>query len=107
MSIIQPFTSDYDEFLRDESRSVGTASCIAFPESESDVAAIMRELHERGTSITIQGSRTGLAAGAVPQDGCILNLSRMNRYLGMRRDAEGRFFLRVQPGLTLMELTPP
>lgn len=104
MSIIQPFTSDYDEFLRDESRSVGTANCIAFPESESDVAAIMRELHERGTSITIQGSRTGLAAGAVPQDGCILNLSRMNRYLGMRRDAEGRFFLRVQPGLTLMEL---
>ena len=104
MTIIQPFTSDYDEFLRDESRSVGTASFIAFPETEDDVCAVLRELHAEGTPVTVQGSRTGLAAGAVPQGGCILNLSRMNRYLGMRRDEDGRFFLRVQPGITLMEL---
>ena len=104
MTIIQPFTSDYDEFLRDESRSVGTASFIAFPETEDDVCAVLRELHAEGTPVTVQGSRTGLAAGAVPQGGCILNLSRMNRHLGMRRDEDGRFFLRVQPGITLMEL---
>ncbi len=104
MTIIQPFTPDYDEFLRDESRSVGNADFIAFPETEEEVRDALRELHGQGAPITVQGSRTGLAAGAVPQGGCILNLSRMNRYLGMRRNADGRFFLRVQPGLTLMEL---
>ena len=56
MTIIQPFTSDYDEFLRDESRSVGTASFIAFPETEDDVCAVLRELHAEGTPVTVQGS---------------------------------------------------
>ena len=31
----------------------------------------------------------------------ILNLSRMNRILGIRRDEAGRFLLRVQPGVAL------
>ncbi|MFR7751220.1 MAG: FAD-binding oxidoreductase, partial [Collinsella sp.] len=33
-----------------------------------------------------------------------LNTSRMNRYLGIRRDEQGRFLLRVAPGVVLSEL---
>ncbi len=137
--------SDCDDYLRDESRSVGFADSIAFPESEQDVRDIMAQLHEQGTPVTVQGARSGLAAGAVPHGGCVLNTSRMKRVLGLRKcdgeevcsdaarpagDALGRggagavadaadaavaapagavnpaagFVVRVQPGLSLMEL---
>ena len=44
-------------------------------------------------------------AGAVPDGGHVLNLSRMNRILGLREDREGkRFLLRVQPGVLLTDL---
>lgn len=104
MAEILPLTRDYDEYLRDESRFEGTAEYIAFPESENDVRNVLAALYPEGTPITVQGSRTGLAAGAAPLGGCILNLSHMNGFLGMRVDERGTFFLRVQPGLTLLEL---
>ncbi|MGQ9662208.1 MAG: FAD-binding oxidoreductase, partial [Kiritimatiellia bacterium] len=55
--------------------------------------------------VTIQGGRTGINGGAVPQGGHILNLSRMNRILKFRaeRDHE-RAYVTVQPGLSLAEL---
>lgn len=100
---IIPFTHDYAEYLRDESRNEGSADFIAFPETEEDVRSVLRTLHADAVPITIQGMRTGLAAGAVPEGGCILNLSRMDRYLGMREEG-GRFFLRMQPGVMLLDL---
>ena len=101
---IKPFTDEFEEYGRDESRSSGEASSISFPTSEDEVRAVLRQLHADGTPVTVQGARTGLAAGAVPHGGHILNTSRMNRYLGLRRDGEGRFLLRVEPGVVLSEL---
>ena len=101
---IKPFTDEFEEYGRDESRSSGEASSISFPTSEDEVRAILRQLHVDGVPVTVQGARTGLAAGAVPHGGHILNTSRMNRYLGLRRDDEGRFLLRVEPGVVLSEL---
>lgn len=101
---IHPFGTDYEDYARDESRSRGEAESISFPESEEEVRDILRALHPDAVPVTVQGARTGLAAGAVPHGGHIMNLSRMNRYLGMRRDARGRFYLRVQPGVVLLDL---
>lgn len=101
---IQPWPVEFDDFLHDESRNRGHAETISFPRAEEDVRAAVRELHADAVPITVQGARTGLAAGAVPQGGHVLNLSRMNRCLGLRQDEQSRFFLRVQPGLVLSEL---
>lgn len=101
---IQPWSVEFDDFLHDESRNRGHAETISFPRTEEDVRAVVRELHAGAVPITVQGARTGLAAGAVPQGGHVLNLSRMNRCLGLRQDERGRFFVRVQPGLVLSEL---
>ncbi|WP_297182038.1 FAD-binding oxidoreductase [uncultured Enorma sp.] len=101
---IQPWSVEFDDFLHDESRNRGHAETISFPRAEEDVRAAVRELHADAVPITVQGARTGLAAGAVPQGGHVLNLSRMNRCLGLRQDERGRFFVRVQPGLVLSEL---
>lgn len=101
---IQQWSAEFDEFLHDESRNCGSAESISFPRTEDDICSILRALHAKGTPVTVQGARTGLAAGAIPQGGHVLNLSRMNRCLGLRQDEQGRFFLRVQPGLVLSEL---
>ena len=96
-------SSEYQDYLRDESRSIGHAEYIAFPLSEDDVKQVLREA--AGQRITIQGARTGLAAGAVPRGGAILNLSKMNRILGLRFDpGKSCFILRVQPGVLLSQV---
>ena len=97
---IKPFTSDYDDYRKDESRSVGYADSISFPICEDDVRSVLAQIDG---PVTVQGGRTGLAAGAVPHGGHVLNLTKMNRCLGMRRD-DTAFCLRVQPGVVLSQL---
>jgi len=95
----------WPDTLSDESRLRGEAVAIAFPETEEEAVGALCEAWEWGWSITVQGGRTGIAGGAVPQGGAILNLSRMTRILGLRRrESDGSFVLRVQPGVTLSAL---
>jgi len=95
-SLIQPLDSGQDGFLRDESRQHGVAESIAFPTSEAEVVAVVRE---SSGDLTIQGALTGITASAVPQGGTILNLSRMNR-IGEVRERT----VTVEPGVLLSEL---
>ena len=104
MADIRQFSDEYEEYRRDESRTVGEADSISFPTSEGDVRAILAELHGAGVPVTVQGARTGLAAGAVPHGGHVMSLTRMNRYLGMRRGEDGTFYLAMEPGVVLLEL---
>lgn len=104
MTLIKPLGSELEEYVRDESRTVGRAETISFPANEAEVRAVLRELYASGMPITVQGARTGLAAGAVPNGGHVLNLSRMDAVLGLRRDSDGTFYLRVQPGMVLANL---
>ena len=104
MAQIRPFTEEFEEYRRDESRSSGEAESISFPTSEQEVRDVLRELYAAGTPVTVQGARTGLAAGAVPHGGHVLNVSRMTRCLGMRQDADGTFYLAMEPGVVLSEL---
>lgn len=69
---------DYVDFLHDESRREGRADKIAFPVSTEDVREALQTAAENGWPITVQGGRTGITGGCVPDDGLILNLSRMN-----------------------------
>ena len=102
-TILRPFAPGDEEYLRDESKRTGHAESISFPETEAQIIAVMRECTRTGTPVTVQGSRTGLAAAAVPFGGHVLNLSRMDKVLGMRQE-NGQFFLRVQPGVILQKL---
>lgn len=96
---------NYADFLRDESRLVGFAEAIAFPRTESELLELFRIIEPSRTPVTVQGARTGITGGAVPQGGKVINLSQMNRFLGLRYDSEtDSFFLIVQPGVTLTQL---
>jgi len=103
-AIISDVAQTYPDGLRDESRRTGTADGMAFPTSTGEVCVLFRLAAERQRKITIQGSRTGIAAGAVPHGGLVLSLMRMDRILGMTFDAAGSARVRVQPGVTLNAL---
>jgi D-lactate dehydrogenase (cytochrome) len=104
----------HPDLLRDESQLAGTAEHLYLPRDSAAAAAVLRSLAQRGEAVTAQGARTGIAGGAVPRGGAILNLAGLDRLLGLRLDARGAPLLRVQPGLLLGALrrwlhspTPP
>ncbi|MFI3313412.1 MAG: FAD-binding oxidoreductase [Eubacteriales bacterium] len=103
MSYIQPLTAEYHQYLKDESRTIGSAQTISFPTCEGEVVEILRKLTADGETITIQGARTGVAAGAVPKTGHVMNLSKMKGITGCTQHGKG-FQFTVEPGLSLLEL---
>ncbi|MEM7127991.1 MAG: FAD-linked oxidase C-terminal domain-containing protein [Chloroflexota bacterium] len=58
----------------------GSADGIFFPESTEDVSQMMAWASETGTPLIARGGGTGLAGGAVPdQGGFVISFARMNR----------------------------
>jgi glycolate oxidase len=57
-----------------------TPDVVVLPESEDQVAAILRLCHADGVAVVARGAGTGLAAGALPVDGAVLLvLSKLDR----------------------------
>lgn len=55
---------------------------VVLPETEDQVAAVLRICHEHGVPVVPRGAGTGLSGGARPHaDGIVLGLSRMQRIL--------------------------
>ncbi len=105
MNLIRPLTEDYSDYLRDESRTMGYAETISFPKTEEDIVAVVNYCYDHDLPINIQGARTGLAGGASPLGGHVLNVSRMTKITGMRYDAASdSYFLTVQPGVLLSQV---
>ncbi len=100
----KPMGDEYRDYLFDESRRIGCADSISFPGSENDIIEQLAWAREDGIPVTVQCGLTGIAGGATPNGGHILNLSRMDRVLGMRRDNDGAFFVTVEPGHKLSVL---
>ena len=84
-------------FLSDESRRTGTAREICFPQSADEIIGLLEE--DKKTPVTIQGGRTGVTAGSVPDGGITINLSEMNQVISIGTDSAV-----VQPGVLLTSL---
>ncbi len=71
--------------------------CVALPVDEAQVAAVLRACHARGVPVVARGHGTGLAGGALPEEGgVLLSLARLNRIVEL--DPLARI-ARVQPGV--------
>jgi len=57
---------------RDASLMRGEAGIVCFPETTGEVQACVRAAAQHGRTVVVRGSGTGLAGGAVPQDGPVL-----------------------------------
>jgi D-lactate dehydrogenase (cytochrome) len=100
MSIqILDVTKDHADYLHDESRREGQAEKICFPISAEEVRQALLIAAENSWSVTLQGGRTGITGGCVPEGGLILNLSRMNTISAIESDR-----MTVQPGALLSDV---
>jgi len=55
---------------------------VAMPESEAQVAGVLRICHAMGVPVVARGAGTGLSGGALPhRDGVVLSLARLHRIL--------------------------
>ena len=59
---------------------------VALPESEAQVAAVLRACHRLGVPVVARGAGTGLSGGALPNPlGVTLSLAKFNRIVGVDR----------------------
>jgi FAD/FMN-containing dehydrogenase len=65
--------------ITDASNYPGQAEQVFSPETESEVAAILKRASEQKVPVTICGALTGLAGGASPQGGWAISLTRMRK----------------------------
>jgi FAD/FMN-containing dehydrogenase len=57
----------------------GGASALVRPGSDDEVAAVLRTCHDAGAFVTVQGGRTSLVAGTVPEhDDVLLSTERLS-----------------------------
>lgn len=95
----------YEEFLIDESKFTGYAESISFPKSEKELIEDILQLKKNNlSSITIQGGKTGIVGGAVPQGGHIFNLSYMNSVKEFEDPTNETPTITVEPGINLIDL---
>lgn len=92
---------EFPDYLNDESRLSGSSvETIFFPETTSDVSAIMRDMRKRGLRGCVSGARTGIVGGAVAMNvDCVISLSGLNEIIDFENKS-----IRAQCGVTLDEL---
>jgi glycolate oxidase len=67
-------------YSKDAGASRGHADVVVFPHTSQEVAAVVRLAAARGVPIVPRGAGTGLAAGAVPNEGgIVVSTTRMNQ----------------------------
>jgi D-lactate dehydrogenase (cytochrome) len=100
---IKRFEDKYSSYLSDESRSVGRAEFIAFPESESDFSECLKFAEKNKIKATVRGAGTGLLGRAVPCGGLLISTERMNKIFGVEKFGDG-YILNAECGATLKEI---
>src|SRR5260370_19822844 len=76
---------------------------VVFPQSTSDVAAIVKISKENSVPIVGRGAGTGLSGGAIPRaGGIVISFARMNRILEIDLENERAV---LQPGVVNLEIT--
>ncbi len=69
---------DLQNYLTDASNMQGGhAAKLFIPESEDEIAEILKEADKSKTPVTISGARTGTVGGAIPFGGYILSLEKL------------------------------
>src|SRR5918997_731233 len=77
----------------------GHASALVRPGSADEVAAVLRACRDAGAYVTVQGGRTSLVAGTVPEHDDVLLSTERLREIGEVDTVERR--IRVGAGVTL------
>lgn len=99
-------TAAMDAYLTDESKlSGGAAESVFLPETEAEIAGILRGNQAKGLPVTVSGARTGIVGGAVPQGGIVIATERLEKIVSSGLDeASGEWRVTLEPGVALKTL---
>jgi len=102
----QLINTRFVSYLSDESGvGPGKASVLFLPNSELQVAQFLKEMNQKRIPVTVSGGRTGIVAGAVPEEGALLSLDNMNEITAIKWDEQANEWrLICQPGIRLTDL---
>ena len=95
--------SAFAGYLSDESRLIGSAERLFFPENTAHVAAVAAWAQKNGVALTVSGARTGITGGAVPRGGAVLSCERL-RSLGPVVQSGGGYVLPAGAGVTIKDI---
>ena len=101
---VRPGDSVSDDLHHDEALGIEPVvpACVVTPETEDDVAAVLRACDQHGIPVTARGSGTGLSGAAIPRpDGVLLSFEAMAEIVEIDED---NLVAVVQPGVTLEAL---
>ncbi|MFC1582629.1 FAD-binding oxidoreductase [Planctomycetota bacterium] len=101
---MEEIASAFQSYLADESRlAADSVEKLFFPLNAGDIAAVIREAHADGKTVTISAARTGITGAAVPRSEYVISLEKMTGILELTRNGEA-FNVTVEPGISLQEL---
>lgn len=99
--IIKNDPEQFQNYLSDASNYRGNADSIYFPESEDEIADLLRKFNKENIRVTVSGNGTGLSGGRVPEGGIIISLEKFNRILELNLEKK---IVIVQPAVVLKDL---
>ncbi|MBQ7258097.1 MAG: FAD-binding oxidoreductase [Abditibacteriota bacterium] len=103
MAELLTFNDDYKDYITDESKTIGRCDFITFPKNKEDIIQAFKYAKDNNLKVTIQGGKTGIVAGSVPNDGILINLSKFNKILNFT-EKEDYATLDCEPGCLLSEI---
>ena len=68
----------FDAYLRDESRCSGQCESICFPENPEQLHQALLSCVADGSTVTIQGARTGITGGCTPAGGRLISTEKLD-----------------------------
>lgn len=68
-------------YLTDAANVKGYCEAVYIPETEAEIASVLKESYENNKSITIAGNGTGLTGARVPMGGVVISTEKLNRIL--------------------------
>lgn len=90
---------DLQNYLTDASNMQGGhAAKLFIPESEAEIAEILRGANSERIPVTVSGARTGTVGGAIPFGGYVISLERLNKIKNIDRESMTAV---VEPGVVL------
>ncbi len=111
-----------ENYLMDESTAIkGEAERVFYPQTEAEVAAVLRDCYASGTPVSISGGGTGLTCSRVPLGGVVLSTEHLTAPVrekpgsGERVIGDGKYTLFLNdgeayvvapPAIMLQELAP-
>lgn len=89
------------EYSKDAANIKGDAGELYFPQSASELQALVRECYEKRIAMTFQGSRTALTGSCVPEGGAIISTERMDKIISIDKD---NLTVTTEPGVRISDL---